>query len=68
MMKTAESELGLKPGETSPDGNFTYSLVECLGACGGAPALQVNLNKYEENVTPETLKKLITELQDGKNR
>jgi NADH-quinone oxidoreductase subunit F len=35
-------KLGVKPGETTPDGKFTVKGVECLAACGGAPAVQVN--------------------------
>jgi len=34
--------LGIKPGETTPDGKFTVKGVECLAACGGAPAVQVD--------------------------
>src|SRR5512134_551032 len=34
--------LGVKPGGTSADGRFTVKSVECLAACGGAPAVQVN--------------------------
>ncbi len=62
LMETAERVLELKPGETSPDGKFTYSTVECLAACGGAPAMQVN-GLYHENVTPEKLEKMIAELK-----
>ncbi|MFX8801476.1 NAD(P)H-dependent oxidoreductase subunit E, partial [Acinetobacter baumannii] len=32
-------KLGIKPGETTPDGRFTLSWVECLGSCGTAPAM-----------------------------
>jgi len=35
-------KLGIKPGETTPDGQFTVKEAECLAACGGAPAVQVN--------------------------
>ena len=35
-------KLGVKPGETTADGKFTVKGVECLAACGGAPAVQVN--------------------------
>jgi NADH-quinone oxidoreductase subunit F len=35
-------KLGIQPGETTPDKKFTVKRVECLAACGGAPAVQVN--------------------------
>jgi NADH-quinone oxidoreductase subunit E len=37
-----ENKLGLKPGQTTPDGKFTLSTVECLGACERSPCLMVN--------------------------
>jgi len=42
-------KLGIKVGETTPDGLFTVTEVECAGACGGAPVVQIN-NVYHENV------------------
>ncbi|HEX9188590.1 MAG TPA: NAD(P)H-dependent oxidoreductase subunit E, partial [Vicinamibacteria bacterium] len=35
-------KLGIEPGGTTPDGKFTVKGVECLAACGGAPAVQVD--------------------------
>jgi NADH-quinone oxidoreductase subunit E len=59
---TAE-RLGCASGETSADGAFTWeSTVECLGACGGAPALQIDHHTYE-NVTPEQLDALLIEFR-----
>ena len=51
-------KLGIKPGETTPDGQFTISLVECLGSCGTAPMLQVGFD-YHENLTPEKVEEII---------
>ncbi len=62
LMELVEGELGLKPGESSPDGLFTYSTVECLAACGGSPVLHVN-ETCHENVTGESLRKLIEDLR-----
>jgi len=42
-------KLGIKPGETTPDGLFTVTEVECAGACAGAPVVQIN-NLYHEKV------------------
>ncbi|MGF1550354.1 MAG: complex I 24 kDa subunit family protein [Sphingomonadaceae bacterium] len=41
-------ERGMKKGETSEDGLFTLSEVECLGACANAPMMQVNDDNYED--------------------
>jgi NADH-quinone oxidoreductase E subunit len=53
--------LGVKPGETTADGKFTVSLVECLGSCGTAPMFQVNFD-YHENLTPERVDKILDSL------
>ena len=46
-----ENKLGIKMGETTPDGKFTLKGVECLAACGFAPVVQVR-EQYFENVNP----------------
>ena len=45
-------KLGIKVGETTPDGMFTVTEVECAGACAGAPVVQIN-NAYHEKVDAE---------------
>ncbi len=52
--------LGIRLGETTPDGMFTIAEVECAGACGGAPVVQVN-NIYHEKATSESMDALIAE-------
>jgi NADH-quinone oxidoreductase subunit E len=47
-----EKKLGIKAGETTPDGRFTIKTVECLAACGNAPVIQVG-TEYHENLTTE---------------
>ncbi len=54
-------KLNVKAGETSKDGNFTVSEVECLGSCGTAPMMQVN-DYFEESLTKEKIDKLLSEL------
>ena len=54
--------LGVQPGETTPDGRFTLSTVECLGSCGTAPVVMVN-EAYHENMDAAKLDKLIEELR-----
>jgi len=50
--------LGIKPGETTPDGRYTLSTVECLCACEAAPMMQVN-DRYVGPVTPEVIDTLV---------
>ncbi len=51
-------------GETSADGNFTLTEVQCLGACITAPVLQIN-DDYFDQLTPETTEALLRALQQG---
>jgi NADH-quinone oxidoreductase subunit E len=54
------SKLGINPGETTEDGKFTVSLVECLGSCGTAPMMQIGFDYYE-NLTKETVDKILAD-------
>jgi NADH-quinone oxidoreductase E subunit len=54
--------LKIKVDETTPDGKFTLAEVECLASCGTAPMLQLNQDRYYENLTEESTLKLIDEL------
>lgn len=56
-----EKRLGIKVGETTEDKVFTLRAVECLGACGYAPMLQIG-EKYYENLTEEKLDDILAEL------
>ena len=58
-----EEKLGIKKGETTEDGVFTLNEVECLGACGYAPMLQVTNDKYVNNLTTEKVDKLVESLK-----
>jgi NADH-quinone oxidoreductase E subunit len=60
--KTIEKKLNLKPGDTTPDGQFSYQVVECLASCHTAPCMQVN-DDYHENLTPQNTEKLLDELR-----
>ena len=62
MLKVVEKELGIKAGETSSDKKFTLEVVPCLGLCDKAPAMMIN-DKIYENLTEETVEKIITELK-----
>ncbi len=54
-------KLGIKAGETTADGKFTLMRVECLGACGNAPMMQIN-DDYYENLTPEKVDEILDKL------
>lgn len=56
------SKLGIHPGETTADGRFTVTMVECLGSCGTAPMMQVGFDYYE-NLTKETVDKILNDLE-----
>ena len=53
-----------KLGETSKDGKFTFSKVECLGSCDTAPMLQINRDPYIENLSTESALKLVRDLRN----
>lgn len=56
------NRLGIHAGETTADGKFTVSLVECLGSCGTAPMMQINFD-YHEDLTPEKVDKILDSLE-----
>ena len=62
LMDHLKEKLGIAPGETTPDGRFTLSTVECLGSCGTAPVVMVN-DTYHENMSIEKLDALLKELK-----
>ena len=55
-------KLGVKPGQTTPDGKFTLAKVECLGACGTAPVMMVN-DDYYENLTAAKIDSILDGLK-----
>jgi NADH-quinone oxidoreductase subunit E len=65
LLSALQDELGIGVGETSADGMFTLSTVECLASCGTAPALQVN-DTYHEEMDRAKVLALLTELRGGR--
>ena len=61
LVEHLKRKLGVDFGETTTDGRFTLLDVQCLGACGEAPVIQVN-NDYYTNLTVETLDDLLERL------
>jgi NADH-quinone oxidoreductase subunit E len=62
-----EKKLGIKNGETTPDGMFTLKTVECLGSCGTAPMLQCGADYYED-LTNEKVDVLLDKLKTENKR
>ena len=64
LKKHIKETIGIEAGQTSEDGLFHLSEVECLGACGGAPMFALN-GKYHEKLTKEKVDELIKECRNG---
>jgi len=60
IIKYIGDTLGIKPGETSADGLFTLKTVECLGACGYAPMMQLG-KTFREHLTKQKVDDIIAE-------
>jgi NADH-quinone oxidoreductase subunit E len=58
VVDTFESELGIRPGETTDDGAITFRTVECLGGCGYATVVAVD-HRYHQHVKPENVKSIV---------
>ncbi|MDH5357638.1 MAG: NADH-quinone oxidoreductase subunit NuoE [Gammaproteobacteria bacterium] len=58
MVSHLEKRLGVKLGETTQDGRFTLKEVECLGACCGAPMMQLDRD-YHEHLTTEKIDQIL---------
>jgi NADH-quinone oxidoreductase subunit E len=54
-------KLGIDFGQTTEDGRFTLTEVECLGACGGAPVVWIG-KEYYEDITPERIDEILASL------
>ncbi|HSK29499.1 MAG TPA: NAD(P)H-dependent oxidoreductase subunit E [Candidatus Limnocylindria bacterium] len=57
-----KQRLGIEAGQTTPDGRFTLSEVECLASCGTAPMMQVN-DDYYENLTEAKIEDIFAGLK-----
>ena len=62
VVEAFESELGIRPGETSDDGEFTLRLVECAGGCGWGTVVAVD-HRYREPVRAEDVPAIVAELR-----
>ncbi len=62
LLQQLEEHLGVRPGETTPDGRITLEHEECLGACAYAPMMRVD-ETYHEDLDLEQAKKILDELE-----
>jgi NADH-quinone oxidoreductase subunit E len=62
MIALLRQKLGIEPGQTTPDGRFTLTEVECLASCGSAPMMQIN-DDYYENLTEEKISGILDSLK-----
>jgi NADH-quinone oxidoreductase subunit E len=62
LLRALEAHLGVRAGETTPDGRITLGHEECLGSCGTAPAMRVD-GSYCENVDQEEAKRIVDALE-----
>jgi NADH-quinone oxidoreductase E subunit len=58
IIESVEKEIGIKPGETTPDGRFSFQLTNCIGVCDKAPAMMIN-NDVHVNLTPKKISKIL---------
>lgn len=56
--------LGIDPGQTTGDGNFTFEIVSCMGLCGVAPAMMVNDDVYG-NLKPDTVADILARYKEA---
>ncbi len=62
ILQHIKKSIGIEVGETTEDGKFTLSQVECLGSCGTAPIMQINTTNHE-SLTVEKIDEILEELK-----
>jgi NADH-quinone oxidoreductase subunit E len=58
IIETVEREIGIRPGETSPDSRFSFELTNCIGLCDRAPAMLVNGDVHVD-LTPSKISQIL---------
>ncbi|MGN0533882.1 MAG: NADH-quinone oxidoreductase subunit NuoE [Eubacterium sp.] len=64
ILQTVTEELGIKDGETTPDGLFSLKCVACLGCCSLSPVMMINDDTYG-SLTPDKTRKILKELREA---
>lgn len=62
LLKSLEDALGIKAGETTPDGLFSIEVVACMGACGLAPVISIN-GECHAGMTPDKIRQLVAQIR-----
>lgn len=65
IVSSCEKKLGVKLGQTTPDGLFTLREVECMGACVNAPMIQIN-DDYYEDLDATSTAQILDAFREGK--
>ena len=58
IIESVEKEIGIKPGETTSDGRFSFQLTNCIGLCDRAPAMMIN-NDAHVDLTPSKISQIL---------
>ncbi len=58
IVDSVEKEIGIKPGQTTADGRFSFELANCLGLCDGAPAMLINDDPHVD-LTPDKISQIL---------
>lgn len=58
IIESVEREIGIGPGETTPDGRFSFQLTNCIGLCDRAPAMMINSDAHVD-LTPEKISQIL---------
>ena len=66
IIKACQDKLNISLGQTTDDGIFSLSEVECLGACVNAPMMQIN-DDFFEDLTPASVEQILDDLKTGKS-
>ena len=64
VLEAFEAELGIRPGETSEDGEFTLRAVECAGGCGWAVVVAID-DRHRFDVEPDDVPGIVEEVRGG---
>jgi NADH-quinone oxidoreductase E subunit len=65
VLEAFQEELGVEPGETTADGEFTLRTIECAGGCGWATVVAVD-HRYREPVKPDDVPGIVEEIRGGR--
>ena len=65
VLEAFQEELGVRPGETTADGEFTLRTIECAGGCGWATVVAVD-HRYREPVKPDDVSGIVEEVRGGR--